>query len=46
VSDEANAEPHVAVTAEQNMAAIDEVIGDRSSVATNQPIGEQNGALS
>jgi hypothetical protein len=46
VWDKANVEPHVAVTVEQNMAAVDEAIGDQSSVTTNQPIGEQNGALS
>jgi hypothetical protein len=46
VSDKANAEPHVAATIEQNMAVVDEEIGDRSSVATDQPISEQNGALS
>ncbi len=46
VSDEANVEPHVAITAEQNMAEVDEAICDRSSVATNQPIGEQNVVLS
>ncbi len=44
--DEANVEPHVATTIEQNMAVVDETIGDRSSVATHQPIGEQNGVLS
>ncbi len=46
MSDEVDAEPHVATTAEQNMATADEGIGDRSNVATYQPIGEQNGALS
>jgi hypothetical protein len=46
VSDKADSEPHVAATVEQNMAAIDEAIGDRSNVTTDQPIGEQNGALS
>jgi len=46
VSDEANAEPHVVVTAEQDMAAANEESNDRNSVATDQPIGEQNGALS
>ncbi len=46
MSNEADAEPHVVATVEQNMATVDEVIGDRSSVATYQPIGEQNGALS
>jgi hypothetical protein len=35
VSDEANAEPHIAVTIEQNMAAADEVVGDQSSVTTD-----------
>jgi hypothetical protein len=40
VLDKANAEQHVAVTAEQNMAATDEAIGDQSSVALDQPIGE------
>jgi hypothetical protein len=34
------------VTVEQNIVALDEAIGDRSSVASHQPIGEQNGALS
>jgi len=28
------------------MAATNEAIGDQSSVASDQPIGEQNGALS
>jgi hypothetical protein len=46
MSNEADAKPHVATTVEQNMATVDEVIGDRSSVATYQPISEQNGALS
>jgi len=46
MSDEANAEPHVTATVEQNMATIEEAIGDRSSVAIDQPIGEQNDALS
>jgi hypothetical protein len=46
MSNKADAKPHVAATVEQNMAIVDEVIGDRSSVATYQPIGEQNGALS
>ncbi len=44
--DEADAKQHVAATAEQNMAATNEAIGDQSSVASNQPISEQNGALS
>jgi hypothetical protein len=44
--DEADAEPHVATTVKQNMAVVDEAIGDRSSVATDQPIGKQNGVLS
>jgi hypothetical protein len=44
--DEADAERHVAATIEQNMAVVDEVISDRSSVATDQPISEQNGVLS
>ncbi len=44
--DEADAEPHIVAIVEQNMAIVDEVIGDRSSVATYEPIGEQNGALS
>jgi hypothetical protein len=35
VWNEADAEPHVTTTAEQNMAAEDEAIGDQSSVATN-----------
>jgi hypothetical protein len=35
VSDEADAEPHIGVSAEQNMAVADEAIGDRSSVATD-----------
>jgi hypothetical protein len=46
MSDEADAEQHVAATAEQNMVATDEAIGDQSSVASDQLIGEQNGALS
>jgi hypothetical protein len=46
VSDEADAELHVAANVEQNMTGVDEAIGDRSCVATDQPIGEQNGALS
>ncbi len=46
VSDEADAEPHVVATIEQNMATVDEVIGDQTSVATHQPISEQNDALS
>jgi hypothetical protein len=35
-----------ATIVEQNIVASDEAIGDRSSVALDQPIGEQNGALS
>jgi len=35
VSDEVDAEPHVAVTTEQNMAIANEAIGDQSSVATD-----------
>jgi hypothetical protein len=46
VSDEADAEPHVVVTAEQDMATTYEESNDRNSVAIDQPIGEQNGALS
>jgi hypothetical protein len=46
VSDETDAETHVGATVEQNMAVEDEAIGDHSSVATYQPIGEQNGVLS
>jgi len=46
VSNKADAESHVATIIEQNMAVVDEAIGGRSSVATDQPIGEQNGALS
>jgi hypothetical protein len=34
VLDEADAEQHVAATAEQNMATTNEVIGDQSSVAS------------
>ncbi len=40
VSDEADAKAHVGATLKQNMAAADETIGDRSSVAIDQPIGE------
>jgi hypothetical protein len=46
VSDEAILLPHVVVTAKQNMAGGDEESNDRNSVVTDQPIGEQNGALS
>jgi hypothetical protein len=46
VSDETNAEQHVVVTAEQNMAATNEAIGDQSNVTSYQPTGEQNGVLS
>jgi hypothetical protein len=35
MSDEADVEPHITATAEQNMATVDEAIGDRSSVATD-----------
>jgi len=33
VLDEVDAEPHIVITTEQNMAATNEVIGDRSNVA-------------
>jgi len=46
VLDEVVAEQHVATTAEQNMAATNEAIGDQSNVASYQPIDEQNGVLS
>jgi hypothetical protein len=46
VLDKADAEQQVVATVEQNMAATDEAIGDQSSVASHQPICEQNGALS
>jgi hypothetical protein len=46
MSNEADADPHVAATTEQNMAAADDAIGDQSNVAIDQPISEQNGALS
>jgi hypothetical protein len=38
VSNETDVEPHVVATIEQNMAIVDEVIGDRSSVATDQSL--------
>jgi hypothetical protein len=36
-----NAEPHIVAIVKQNMAAVDKAIGDQSSVASDQPIGEQ-----
>jgi len=46
VLDKVDVEPHVVATVMQNMAVVDEAISDRSSVTTDQPIGEQNGVLS
>ncbi len=45
VSDEADAEQHIAATAKQNIAATNEAIDDQNSVASDQPIGEQNIAI-
>jgi hypothetical protein len=44
--DEADAEQHIAATTEQNMAITNEAIDDQNNLASDQPIGEQNGALS
>ncbi len=46
MSDATDAEQQVVAIAKQNMAVVDEAIGDENSVTSNQPIGEQNGALS
>jgi len=46
VSNEADVEQHVVAITEQNVASTNEAIGDQCSVASDQPIGEQNGALS